>query len=201
MGPERNKLVEPIAGRPLVAWPVDACLEAGIDPVLVVTGFEAERVRLALGERDCRYVQHAGWSEGMGSTLARGMQALRALSPRSDAVLVCVGDLPGLRAAHVKAILDAVWAAGGNRGSIPPEVLVVPTHGARRGHPVLFGASYFAALERLTGDEGARKILEQHKSKIRPVDLATEAILQDVDTPADLAEARSQPPLTADEKA
>jgi len=200
MGPERNKLVEPIAGRPLVAWPVDAFLEAGVETVLVVTGFEAKRVRSALGDRGCRCVDHAGWSEGMGSTLAHGMKELRMLSPKPDAVLVCVGDLPGLRAEHVAAIVEAARTAGEDHRTIPPEVLVVPTHGARRGHPVLFGSSYFAALERLNGDEGARKILEQNESNIRLVELATQAILQDIDTPADLAEARSQLRLTAVEK-
>jgi len=122
------------------------------------------------------------------------------LSPKPDAVLVCVGDLPGLRAEHVAAIVEAARTAGEDHRTIPPEVLVVPTHGARRGHPVLFGSSYFAALERLNGDEGARKILEQNESNIRLVELATQAILQDIDTPADLAEARSQLRLTAVEK-
>lgn len=200
MGPERNKLVEPIADRPLVAWPVDAFLEAGVETVLVVTGYEADRVRSALGERSCRYLHHPEWSEGMGSTLARGMQELLALSPASDAVLVCVGDLPGLRAVHVAAIVEAARIGGRDSRTIPPEVVVVPTQGARRGHPVLFGSSYFAALERLAGDEGARKILERNESNIRSVELATEAILQDIDTPADLAEARSQLQIPADEK-
>ena len=113
MGPERNKLVEPIADRPLVAWPVDALLEAGVDPVVVVTGFEPDRIQAALGERPCRFVHHEQWPEGMGSSLARGMREILSISPLPEAVLVCVGDLPGLRAADVERIIDSARDAGG----------------------------------------------------------------------------------------
>ena len=206
MGPERNKLVEPIAGRPLVAWPVDALLEAGVDPVLVVTGYEAERVRSALGGKDCRFVHNEAGSEGMGSSLARGMRELLALWPPLEAVLVCVGDLPGLRAKHVTTVIEAALEArvapdaNDERSTIPPTALVVPTHANRRGHPVLFGSRYFADLARVTGDEGARSILTQNKHSVKPIELDTPAILADIDTPADLAEARSQREIKPVEK-
>lgn len=208
MGPERNKLVEPIAGRPLVAWPVDALLEAGVDPVLVVTGFEAERVQSALGGSSCRFVRHERWSEGMGSSLARGMRELLALAlwPPLEAVLVCVGDLPGLRAEHVTRVIEAALEAraapdtNDEKSTIPPTALVVPTHATRRGHPVLFGSRYFADLARVTGDEGARSILIQNKHSVNLFELDSPAILADIDTPVDLAEARSQHELKPVEK-
>ena len=206
MGPERNKLVEEVGGRPLVAWPIDAMLEAGIDPVLVVTGFEAERIRIALGNRRCRFVHHEAWCEGMGSSLARAMAEIRALTPPPDAVLVCVGDLPGLRATHVARVVEAALTEGAGSDTnedadkIPPGALVVPTHANRRGHPVLFESRFFEDLARLTGDEGARSILNQNKQSVKTIEIDFPAILQDIDTPADLAEARSQPRLQADEK-
>jgi molybdenum cofactor cytidylyltransferase len=200
MGPERNKLIEPIGGRPLIAWPIDALLEAGVDPVLVVTGFEPDRVQSALGERPCRFVHHEAWPEGMGSTLACGMRELRTLLPQPDAVLVCVGDLPGLRAAHVARVLEAARDAGDEAAGILPTTLVVPTSGARRGHPVLFGSSYFEALALLSGDEGARSILEQNNRLVRTVEVDTPAILEDIDTPAELEASRSHPHPKADEK-
>jgi len=209
MGPERNKLLESIDGRPLVAWPVDALLEAGIDPVVVATGFEAERVREALGGRPCRFVHHAGWAEGMGSTLARVVGALLEAAPAAiaesagptlpaprtpptlpglDAVLVCVGDLPALRSAHVRAV---VAAAREPDGGIAADRIVVPVHAGRSGHPVLFGAAHLPALARLRGDEGGRSILAANRGSVRRLELEDDAILRDVDTPAEMAEAVS----------
>lgn len=192
MGPERNKLVEPVAGRPLVAWPVDALLEAGIDPVVVVVGFEADRLRTALRGRPCRFVEHAQWSEGMGSSLARAMRALIAELPLPDAVLVCVGDLPGLRAADVARVVEAARRDARDDGAIDPDRIVVPVFEGRRGHPVCFGARHFAALAQSTGDEGARSLLEQNADRVLRIEVANEAILRDVDTPTDLESARKQ---------
>jgi molybdenum cofactor cytidylyltransferase len=192
MGPERNKLVEPVAGRPLVAWPVDALLEAGIDPVVVVVGFEADRIRTALGGRPCRFVEHAGWREGMGSSLARAMDDLLTRSPLPDAVLVCVGDLPGLRAADVARVVEAARRDTRDGGALDPDRIVVPVFEGRRGHPVCFGARHFAALAQSTGDEGARSLLEQNADRVLRIEIANEAILRDVDTPTDLESARKQ---------
>ncbi len=200
MGPERNKLVEPIGGRPLVAWPVDALLEAGVDPVLVVTGFEPDRIQAALGERPCRFVHHEEWPEGMGSSLACGMRGLLALSPQPEAVLVCVGDLPGIRAAHVARVLEAALEARDGAAGVPPATILVPTSAARRGHPVLFGSAHFAALARLAGEEGARSILIQNNPSVQTIEVDSPAILEDIDTPAELEAARSHPHPKAVEK-
>ncbi|MBY0400872.1 nucleotidyltransferase family protein [Myxococcota bacterium] len=188
MGSERNKLVEEVAGRPLVAWPVDALLEAGIERVIVVTGFEAERVRAALGERLCSFVDHAGWAEGMGSSLACAVRAVLAGPTRPDAILISVGDLPGLRAEHVATVLAAARDASGR---IPAERIVLPTHAGRRGHPVSFGSDWFDALAQLAGDEGARSLLRAHPDRIVEVEVADAGCLRDVDTPDDLNAARS----------
>lgn len=190
MGPERNKLVEPIAGRPIVAWPVDAMLEAGIAPLFVVVGFESDRVQAALRGRRCRFVEHEGWRDGMGSSLARAMGVLIAESPLPEAVLVCVGDLPGLRSADVARVVDAVRLEGRSGGAIDPNRIVVPVFEGRRGHPVCFGAAHFPALAGSSGDEGARAILEMHTDRVRRVELDSDAILGDVDTPAELEAAR-----------
>ena len=69
MGASTNKLVEEVEGRPLVAWAVDAMIEAGLDQVTVVVGFEAERVRASLRGRSCAFVSSPDWRDGMGSCL------------------------------------------------------------------------------------------------------------------------------------
>ena len=188
MGPARNKLVEQIAGRPLVAGPVDALLEAGIEPVLVVTGFEDDRVRSALGKRACRFVHHEAWAEGMGSTLAHGVRAILALASPPDALLVSVGDLPGLRAQHVERVVEA---ARGATGGIDPSRIVIPTHRSRRGHPVLFGSAHFAALSRLERDQGGRSILDANDASVCTLEIDDDAILRDIDTPEELGIARA----------
>ncbi|MAG34330.1 MAG: 4-diphosphocytidyl-2C-methyl-D-erythritol kinase [Deltaproteobacteria bacterium] len=180
MGTGRSKLLEPVDGKPLLVWPVEAMCEAGIDPVLVVTGHDAPAVAEALADSGCRLVQHEGWAEGMGSSIACGAR----VAARFDllGLLVCVGDLPGLRSDHVAALLAVFRARDSARDSI-----VVPTHDGRQGHPVLFGAAFLPELIALEGDDGGRAILEAHAGAIARVEIASDAVVRDVDTPEELA--------------
>lgn len=189
MGPRINKLLEPVGGRALVAGPVDALLAAGVDPLVVVTGFESEALRRVLAGRACRFVHHAGWAAGMGESIACGMRALLAERVRPEAVLVSVGDLPGLRADLVETIVAAARSAV---GGIEPARIVVPSFAGRRGHPVLFGAAHFEALLRLRGDQGARAILAANPHDVCVVEVADDAIARDVDTPEDLVAERAR---------
>ncbi len=189
MGQGRNKLLECFGERPLVAVAVDALLAAGVRPVVVVTGFEAERVRAALAGRACRFVHHAGWAAGMGESIACGMRVLQEEACAPEAVLLSVGDLPGLRADHVEAILASARSA---QGEIEPGCIAVPSFAGRRGHPVLFGAAHFAALAGLRGDEGARGVLAANAQAVRRVEASDDAILRDVDTPEELAAAQTR---------
>lgn len=198
MGIATNKLLEVVAGRPLVAWPIDAMLEAALEPVVVVAGFEASRLREALADRLCIVVEHAGWPEGMGSTLAAGIRFLQAHAPELDAVVVSVGDLPGLRARHVAAVVAAAKALGPLGDAAAPganapsvrERIGVPTCRGRAGHPVLFGRRCWDELARLSGDQGGRAIVEDHPERVVRVAIDDDAILADIDTPDALAQVR-----------
>lgn len=189
MGAARNKLVEEVAGRPIVVRAVDAFLEAGIEPVIVVLGHEADRVHAVLADRPVRFVRHASWSEGMGSSLARGIAELVRSGAGPAAVLVCVGDLPGIRADNVREIVRGGRDAAGR---IDPARIVVPTRRGQRGHPVLFGAHYLRALAELTGDEGGRQVVRDNASRVHPIEIDDDACFRDVDTVDDLTTIRAR---------
>ena len=178
MGPETNKLCVEVEGKPLVAGPVDAMLEAGIDPVFVVTGYQSEQIRSALGARPCVYLDAPLWKEGMGATMAAGV---REILERIDAggLLVCVGDLAGLRTEWVEALVTAFLQADA------PDALCVPTFEGRFGHPVLFGRDYFEALCELEGEGGGKAILAANAPSLHKIPIESDAILRDLDTPGD----------------
>jgi molybdenum cofactor cytidylyltransferase len=187
MGPDRNKLVEEVAGRALIEWPVDALLDAGAAPVVVVTGHDEEALREALHGRAVHFVHHEGWSAGMGGSIARGARELLAVAPDCEGVLVSVGDLPGLRLEHIAPVAQAFEAAS-------PDAICIPVFGGRRGHPVLFGGNHLAELAELSGESGARALFERHSDALIEVEVASDAILCDVDTPEALMAARRQMP-------
>lgn len=174
-----NKLLHELEGEPLVARVVDAALASAAEPVWVVTGHEAERVRAALAGRPVRFAHNPGFEGGMGTSLAAGAAAL---DDAPDGVLVCLGDMPWVRAAHLDALIDAFDPEAGAG-------ICVPVHAGRRGHPVLFASRYLPELRALGGDAGARRVTERHSDAVRSVPVEDAGVLRDVDTPAELEEA------------
>ena len=179
MGPA-NKLTADVGGAPMVRHVVAAALASRASPVLVVTGHQAGDVRAALAGVDVAFVDNPDYAIGLSSSLKAGV---RAVPPSADGALVLLGDMPQIAAAH----LDRLMAAfADEQGS----TIVVPTHTGKRGNPVLWPRDLFAEMLQLEGDAGARRLFVAHASRVREVELATDAIFADVDTPEALAEVR-----------
>jgi xanthine dehydrogenase accessory factor len=175
-----NKLVAEVNGKAIVAHVVDALVAAAIDPVLVVVGHRADEVRNSLEGRSVRFVENPNYEEGLGSSIRAGFQALGG---SVEAALVALGDMPRLSSEHVSKIVGAFDPKG-------PRSICVPVHEGRRGHPVLWSSRHFVEMDELSGDVGARGLLDRHADKIRLVPIDDGAIHFDVDTRELLAEAR-----------
>ncbi|MFM8374916.1 MAG: NTP transferase domain-containing protein, partial [Phenylobacterium sp.] len=178
-----GKLLAPWRGRPLVEGAVRAALATTADPVLVVTGTDADAVGAAClavatavgAEARLRLVHAADHAEGMGASLRAGIGAL----PEGLAgVFVFLGDMPGIPTGLHSALIAAV-AAGAPAAA--------PFHEGRRGHPVLFAPGLLPDLARATGDTGARDVLAALGDRLARVETADAGVVFDVDRPADLA--------------
>ena len=66
----------------------------------------------------------------------------------------------------------------------------MPTHGGKRGNPVLWARRYFAEIEAIAGDVGARHLIGEHEDAVCEVAVEDDAALNDIDTPAELAAAK-----------
>jgi len=173
---ERNKLLCEVDGVPLALRAANAACASRACQVMVVTGFEAERVEAALAGRPVSFTHNPDYAEGMATSLRRG---LRALPADVDAVIVLLADMPAIGAADIDRLLAAFDPA-------QPAVLV-PEHAGRRGNPVLWPRRYFAEMAALSGDTGARGLLQQYAADVRSVAFDSPAIFADVDTPEALA--------------
>jgi molybdenum cofactor cytidylyltransferase len=178
----RNKLLERLDGVPLVVRTVRAALASRAAPVIVVTGHEADAVTAALAGLDVRIVHNPDFADGLSASLKAG---LAAVPTEADGALVTLGDMPRIEARHLDRLI-AGFSPKEGRG------IVVPVHLGKRGNPVLFARSYFPELLAIEGDTGARHIIAASASEVAEVDLATDAIFLDIDTPEALARAGTQ---------
>lgn len=149
----------------MLAQTVNAWLQAGLSKVVVVLGFDADRLTHALPHDErLQVVLNPGWEEGMASSLRAGLQTLLD-QPR---VLLGFADMPWLSPETLASLAQH-----------PGEEIVAPQHRGRRGHPVRFPRKHYDELLALEGDRGAIKLLGKHP--VEEVEVSTDAIFRDVD--------------------
>lgn len=176
---ERNKLLEEVEGRPMIRATVEAALASRADPVVVVTGHEADRVRAALAGLNLIVAHNSAFADGLSTSLRAGIAALPA---SADAALILLGDMPLVSAHDCDCVLDALAA---------PDVLVaMATAGGKRGNPVAWSAGLFAELSATEGDAGGRALLSRYADHVAEVELGRAAAL-DADTPQALEAVRA----------
>lgn len=163
------KLALPVDGVPMLARTIATVRQAGL-PILLVTGAHAEAVLSAAGDLPAVHAdRHA---EGLAESLKTG---LRAAPPTWDAALVILGDMPFV-AAETLTTLAAALAAGAPA--------VVPVAQGRRGNPAGFARRTWPALLALSGDQGARPLLDS--LGVTDVAIDDRGIHRDIDVPDDL---------------
>ena len=174
-----NKMLHPIQGVAMIRRTVDAVLAANFGDVVVVTGHEADAVERSMQGLPVRCVRNATPWAGMGTSLATGANAIFS---EALAVFIVLGDMPHLKTETLLSLMDAFDLKSGHD-------IVVPVHDGRRGHPVLFAKRYFTRLCALSGDNGARDILNNHPERVSAVPVNDLGTLLDIDTPGDASDA------------
>jgi molybdenum cofactor cytidylyltransferase len=178
-----QKLLAEANGLALVRLSVERIIAGTSNGVIVVLGHDAERVRAALEGLPVRFVHNERPGDGQSASLRAG---LGALDPETEAVIVALGDQPLVH----RSLLPALVARF-QRGGVS---IVAPRYAGVQGTPVLFARAVFGELDALTGDRGARSVVERDPARTAFVDLPY-AMPRDVDTPADLEALRRELPL------
>ena len=168
----RDKLLEEIDGAPLLRRQASAALAAGIGPVLVTLPCADHLRAAALDGLAVTPVPVAEADEGMGASIRAGVAAL---PPGMRGVIILPADMPDLGAVELMQMEQAF------RGD--PLPILRGASGARPGHPVLFPADLFPALETLSGDRGAAPVIAANRARLRLLPLPGQSALTDLDTP------------------
>ena len=171
-----NKLLARFDGRPLVRRVADALAASRVRSTVVVIGHQAREVASTLHGLGMRVVENPDFATGLASSLKAGVAAL---PPDAAGAIVALADMPGIRAADIDRLINAFVRAEG-------AAIVRATHAGKRGNPVILPRALFSAVAGLSGDTGARHIVETSEIRVIDVEIGEAASL-DVDTPEALA--------------
>lgn len=174
----RHKLAEPLGEESVLCHTLRNALASGLPVIVVTTPRLADQAAGMLAKRDIVVLGDAAGVApgGMGDSIAAGVSA----RPGAGGWLVMPADMPLVRPSTLSAV-----AAG-----LGPHPVAYAQYQGRRGHPVAFGAELFSELVRLSGEEGARRVLARFPGQAIEVD--DPGVLLDMDTEADLALLRAR---------
>lgn len=170
----RNKLLQPLAGEPVVVASARKLL-AAVPRVVAVVPPGDDGVGARLAALGCDVTVCPDADSGMAASLTHAIRHTRAASPSARAWLVALGDMPYVDPATLRALANALAAGAG---------IAAPVMDGRRGNPVGFGAVHLDALLALRGDEGARRLLRTFP--VTEIAVDDSGIFRDIDLPADL---------------
>ena len=173
-----NKLLLPFGEHTVLGQVIAVLQDCPLGEILVVTGHEGEHVRASLDRQavrhgGMRFVHNPRYAAGeMLSSIQAGLAAMRS---DCDAALVVLGDQPRIE----KRVVEQIIAVR------EPGTVVVPSFDRRSGHPILIDRERWADVLALPPDANMRMALRAQMDRVRYVEVDTETILRDMDTPED----------------
>jgi molybdenum cofactor cytidylyltransferase len=168
----QNKLLLMVDGQPLVARAVRAAAAAGLAPIVVVLGHQAEEVRAALQGLECRAVINPDHARGQGTSLQFGIAEV-ARATDAVAAVVMLADMPHVSAAMLARVAGAARAP-----------LVISRYGQVTAPPIRYDRALFAELAALSTQACGKEMVRRHRAEALFLDWP-EAALADVDLPED----------------
>lgn len=171
--PKQNLLFR---GDTLLRNAVKTAAELYTAAVVVVAGKEADNVREQLGDLPATVVPNTAYQEGIASSIRTGIQHFIQEHPQIKHVLILLCDMPWLYAAHLRMLIY--------RQQLAATPVAASYYENRKGVPALFEAAMFPQLLGLTGDTGAKHLIEAMGDNVVTVPFPEGAY--DIDEAADI---------------
>lgn len=148
-------------GKTLLQHAIDEAAGADACCVVVVVGANATSLLQEVDLTRVTVVENKEWQNGMASSVIVGVEALLQLKVQVDGVIITLCDQPFVSTAVLNNLIATYTETG--------KPIVISNYGETTGPPAFFHQSLFDELKQLTGDEGARKIIIQHKEEVATI--------------------------------
>jgi molybdenum cofactor cytidylyltransferase len=176
----RNKVLLQLGGETLLRRAARGALAAGLTPVLVVLGHEAERARAELAALGCRAIVNLDYARGINTSLSAGVEAV---PPGAQAAIVLLADMPFVDAGMIRALVARYAETGAP--------VVASRYGGVTAPPTLYDRSLFPALRGGEGEGRGREVVRRHSDRAAFVAWPP-SLLVDLDVSEDLERARAR---------
>lgn len=172
----RNKLLEPIDGKPIIRWIVESTLNSEVDEVIVVLGFEADKVGRVIEDLPCKKIINPNYESGMSSSVKFGV---RNVMEFSEAILIIPGDCPLINKNSINMVIKKYMEVKAS--------IIVATYKGMKGHPILIDKSLFQEIMEISEEKmGLKEVVKKHQEKVLYVETGDPGVILDIDNQEDL---------------
>ncbi|MBO33991.1 MAG: hypothetical protein CMM74_13620 [Rhodospirillaceae bacterium] len=174
-----NKLLAPLKGKPLIQWVAEAALASKLDRIVAVFGHEKDKARKVVSAilQDPRfdYIDIDDYQSGQSRSVIAG---LMHISRDYAGTMYLMGDQPLIDPAIIDEIITTF--ENSDKG------ICYPSFNGKRRNPVIFGEKFYPDILALTGDTGARQIIDSNPDSTVSLEYQSEIYFRDVDREIDL---------------
>jgi molybdenum cofactor cytidylyltransferase len=160
-------------GKPFVRHIAETALQAGLRPVVVVTGAHHAEIESSLKDLPVKVTHNPDHAQGQSTSIKAG---LRELPQNIGGCIFLLADQPQIPVEVLRALIET-------HSRELPAILAPLVLEERRANPVLFDRAAFPELFNLEGDIGGRAIFSNYKVEYLP--WHDDRLLFDVDKPED----------------
>ena len=178
-----NKLTKEIQGAPLIKHSVKSILASSIDELIVVLGHQKETIEKLIDKnKKIKFVYNKNYKNGISSSIQTG---LRIISKKMEAFFICLGDMPDVNQNIYNKMIKTKLNYNKKLKPNFKKEIFIPTYEKKNGNPVLFTKHMKEKIMQISGDDGAKELIEIYKSKALHIPVKNRGITLDFDIQED----------------
>ena len=178
-----NKLTKEIQGAPLIKHSVKSILASSIDALIVVLGHQKETIEKLIDKnKKIKFVYNKNYKNGISSSIQTG---LRIISKKMEAFFICLGDMPDVNQNIYNKMIKTKLNYNKKLKPNFKKEIFIPTYEKKNGNPVLFTKHMKEKIMQISGDDGAKELIEIYKSKALHIPVKNRGITLDFDIQED----------------
>lgn len=170
-----------LEGKTLLRRAVETALESIYQPVIVVLGANFEKMKAEIEDLPVNICFNEDWQSGLSSSIKIGLENLRQIAPNAAACIITLADQPFITANHLNLFAEQFSKSNNS--------IIAAEYHKTIGVPTLFPREIFDDFSELSGDTGAKMIIEKHHQRLLTINLPEAAF--DIDTPQDFLKLKS----------
>ena len=167
-----NKLLLKYKGKTIIETTLENILASQVDEVIVVTGYEAEKVKEVVKHLPVTIIYNKDYAKGMTTSIQCGVE-----HAKESGYMICLADMFMITAeeyASLKKVFEKNFTSN-------PKYIYLPRYNNEKGNPVIFSPYYKDLILEHKEMEGCKAIVQANKGNICWVNMSTDHVLQDMD--------------------